>query len=188
MVKKLLAVLSISLLALAACSNDAAESAPTGVAVDFETASSMDGVELVDQLDRMTRDERPTDLFASVRSDSVLLQDTQTGDEATVELPDDQFYLSFAPYLSSTHDCFYHSLTTCTGELFNEDVDVTIVASDGEVLVDDTLTMFDNGFVGVWLPADIEATLTVDYDGKTGTTEIGTGDDDPTCLTTLRLS
>lgn len=145
-------------------------------------------MELVDQLDQMNRDERPTDLIASVRANDVLVQDVTTGDEAVVELPHDQFYLSFAPYVTATHDCYFHSLTTCTGELFNEDVDVSIVADDGEVLVDETMTMFDNGFVGVWLPAEIEGTLTVEYDGLTGTTEIGTGVDDPTCLTTLRLS
>lgn len=192
MVKKLLAALIVSVFALSACSDDAGTD-PTGQAgqqseATFEAISAMDGVEMVDYLDRMERDARPTDLVASVRTDEVLVTDTVTGDEAVVDLPSDQFYLSFAPYLTYTHDCFYHSLTTCTGELFNEEIDVTIVDTDGEILVDETMTMFDNGFVGVWLPADIEATLTVEYDGKTGTTEIGTGVDDPTCLTTLRLS
>lgn len=148
----------------------------------------MGGVEIVDYLDQMDRADRPTTLIASVRTDTVELADTVSGEQVSVDLPDDMFYLSFAPYVTSTHDCFYHSLTTCTGELFNETVDVTIVTEDGEVLVDKELTLFDNGFVGVWLPADITATLTVTYDGKTGTTQIGTGENDPTCLTTLQLT
>lgn len=190
------ATVTLAVLALAACGPDGESTysgtqEPTGQVADqaitFDNVREWDGVELVDRLDQMPRADRPEALMASVRADEVLLTDVSTGEEATLDLPEDEFYLSFAPYVTTTHDCYYHSLTTCTGELVNEEVDVTIVTDGGEVLVDDTLTMFDNGFVGVWLPADIEATLTVQYDGKTGTAEIGTGEDDPTCLTTLQL-
>lgn len=143
---------------------------------------------MVDYLDRMATADRPADVMASMRSDGVLVTDVTTVEEATVDLPDDQFYLSIAPFVSSTHDCYHHSLTTCTGELSNEEIDLEIVDASGNVLLDDTVTVFDNGFVGVWLPADIEGTVTVEYDGKTGSTAFGTGTTDPTCLTTLHLS
>ncbi|WP_182353370.1 CueP family metal-binding protein [Flaviflexus huanghaiensis] len=188
MAKKQIITVSIAFLALSACGESgSSEESAEDQAASFESVASWDGVEIVDRLDRMPRAERPQTLMASVRSDEVLLTDLSTGEEAAIDLPHDEFYLSFAPYLTRTHDCYYHSLTTCTGELFNEEVDVTIVSDEGEVLVDDTLDVFDNGFVGLWLPADIEATLTVQYDGKTGTAEIGTGDDNPTCLTTVQL-
>lgn len=190
----LLALLALVPFALVGCSSedDALESDPQVLeqagGLSMESLGAMDGVDMVDYLDRLPKADRPQTIIASVRANEVLLADAESGDEKLVDLPDDQFYLSFAPYVSQTHDCFYHSLTTCVGEIQNEDVDVQIVSSDGEVLVDETMTTYDNGFVGVWLPADIEATLTVEYDGKTGTAEIATGEQDPTCLTTLQVS
>lgn len=105
-------------------------------------------------------------------------------------MPADEFYVSFAPYVSRTHDCHFHSLTTCVGELQNAEVSVKITDdATGEVLVDDSLTTFDNGFVGLWLPRGIDATVTVEHDGKTASSPITTkGDDAATCVTTLHLA
>ena len=80
-----------------------------------------------------------------------------------VDLPDNQTYVSIAPYLTSTHDCFYHSLTTCLGELDNEDIQVTIT--------DDAIGLIE-----------------VSYQGRTGTTEFSTTDDGAICVTDLRLT
>ncbi|MDP9822944.1 hypothetical protein J2S59_002753 [Nocardioides massiliensis] len=72
-------------------------------------------------------------------------------------MPEDRFYLAVAPYVDQTHECFYHSLTTCLGELDSADVRVKIVdEANDEVLVDEVRTTFDNGFLGFWLPRDIE--------------------------------
>ena len=77
----------------------------------------------------------------------------------------------------TSHDCFYHSLTTCLGELDNEDIQVTITdEATGEALVDEATTTFDNGF-GFWLPDD-----------ATGLTEFSNTDDGATCVTDLRLT
>lgn len=149
--------------------------------------ADMDAVEIIDHLDRQKVTERPTDLIASVRPDELLLS---SGDQqVVVDLPDNQTYVSIAPYLTSTHDCFYHSLTTCVGELDNEDIQVTITdETTGEVLVDEATTTFDNGFVGFWLPADATGLIEVSYQGRTGTTEFSTTDDGATCVTDLRLT
>ena len=147
----------------------------------------MDAVEIIDHLDRQKVTERPTDLIASVRADELLLS---SGDqEVVVDLPDNQTYVSIAPYLNSTHDCFYHSLTTCQGELDNKDIQVTITdEATGEVLVDEATTTFDNGFIGFWLPDDVTGLIEVSYQGRTGTTEFSTTDDGATCVTDLRLT
>ncbi len=144
----------------------------------------MTGREIVDHLDRLGGADRPSDLLASVRPDGLVLTDGT--EEIAVELP--EFYLSLAPYVDSTHECYYHSLTTCQGELVEEEVEVTFTTDDGEVLVDETTTTFANGFVGYWLPPDVEGTLVVSHDGRSGTLPVSTGADDPTCLTTLQLS
>lgn len=143
--------------------------------------------EVIDHLDRLGIQERPADLRASVRPDGLVL--SARGQEFTLDMPDDRFYLSVAPYVERTHDCFYHSLTTCRGELAGQDLQVKIVDdATSTVLVDEVRTTFANGFVGFWLPRDIDATLRISYGGKVGETKISTGKDAPTCLTTLRLT
>ena len=152
-------------------------------------AYDLDGLaaeEIIDELDRLPVAERPADLMASVRVDQLVVSDGQ--EEAALELPEDQFYLSVAPFVDQTHECFYHSLTTCKGELGGEDVEVTIVDDAGEVLVEEQTTTYDNGFVGFWLPRDIDGTLTVSYDGKVGEVDFSTREDSPTCVTTLKLA
>ena len=62
-----------------------------------------------------------------------------------------------------------------------------VEATSGETLLDETLTTYDNGFVGVWLPRGIDATLTVSAEGRTAKKVISTRPDDPTCLTGLQL-
>lgn len=164
--------------------------APAAEAQELLAERDLDGLttpELIDHLDRLGGADRPNDLIASVRVDHLLLSDGEQ--EFELGLPDDDFYLSFAPYVNQSHDCFYHSLTTCQGELTDEPVDVTIVdKATGEVLVDEQATTFANGFVGYWLPRDIDATLQVSYGDLSAETDFSTGEDGATCLTTLQLT
>ena len=191
--RSLMTALALAGLLLSGCANAGDDAAAT----DQDSASSellerhdlagLSGTEVVDTLDRLPLDERPGDLMASVKPDQLVL--TSGDEELTLPIPDEEFYLSVAPYVDQTHDCFHHSLTTCKGELGGEEVKVTITDdTHGAVLVDDTVTTFDNGFAGFWLPRDIEGTLTVEYDDLRATTAFATGAEDPTCLTTVRLA
>lgn len=150
--------------------------------------ANLSAKELIEKLDTMAVADHPQDLIASIRPDEVLITDANNV-EISVPIPEGDFYLSFAPYVNSTHECYFHSLATCRGELGNQDVHVTITDNDfGEVLLDEDSIMFDDGLLGVWLPKDIEATLTVTADGKSATEVISTkNDDDLTCLTTQTL-
>lgn len=68
-------------------------------------------------------------------------------------------------------------------------VQVTVTdTATGDILIDEPRTTYDNGFLGFWLRRDITATLTIDYDDKSATVPIATGDLDLTCLTTMRLT
>lgn len=145
-----------------------------------------DARKVIDTLDALPVAERPADVMASVRPEQLILKGAD-GAEATIAMPG-EFYVSFAPYLAKTHDCFFHSLTTCRGELANAPIHVTVTADDGRVLVDEDRTTFDNGFSGLWLPRDIRAKLAVTHDGHAYEAQIGTGKDDPTCLTTVKLA
>lgn len=140
----------------------------------------------VESLDRDAR-ARPLPMRASVRADRLILSDGTT--EASLPIEGEKgFYLSVAPFVTKTHECYFHSLATCQGELVDRPVKVTITDGAGAVLVDAETRTYTNGFVGFWLPRDISGTVTVASEGKTGSVPITTNVDSPTCLTTLRLS
>lgn len=141
--------------------------------------------QIIDTLDRST-DQRPLPLGASVRPDQLLLSDN--GTQVTLPLPTDAFYVSIAPYIARTHDCFFHSLGTCQGELVGKDLRVVITDDAGTVRVDEKATTATNGFAGFWLPRGMKGTVKVSYDGRTGEVPIATTPDSATCLTTLKLT
>lgn len=179
------------LLVLAGCSTGGPDASVASGGTDAEflaehELTGMNAREIIDHLDRLERADRPSDLMASIRPDELLLADSDH--ELPLDMPEDEFYLSVAPYADTTHDCFHHSLTTCTGELSEQDIQVRIVDDEtGDVLVDERTTTFDNGFAGFWLPRDLDGTLEVTYDGLTGTADISTAEDGATCLTTVHV-
>jgi hypothetical protein len=123
--------------------------------------------------------------MASVRPDQLQLSDDD--EKVTLPMPGDRFYLSIAPYRDSTHECHFHSLTTCQGEMGDQDVHVKVVDASGQVLVDKEAVTNPNGFVGVWLPKGSSGTVEVSTPRGTGAQSFSTADDDATCMTTLRV-
>jgi hypothetical protein len=78
-------------------------------------------------------------------------------------------------------------LAGCQGELVNEEFDVYMEDSKGNVIVDETLTSGANGFIDLWLPRDEKFVTKIQYAGKTVESEIYTYEKDPTCITTMQL-
>ncbi|MEV4707881.1 CueP family metal-binding protein [Actinoplanes sp. NPDC049316] len=195
--KKLVLASAALMLTVAGCTGTTSptESAATGSPAPAAAAeqpllaryglAGKSAVEVIDRLDRLGLQQRPADLKASVRTSELLL--TAGGQEQSLPIPGDRFYLSVAPYVQGTHECFYHSLTTCKGELADAQVQVRIVDDAGKVLVDETRTTFANGFIGFWLPRDITGTLRMTSGGKTAESTFSTAPDAPTCLTTVQL-
>ena len=184
-------VIGSAALALAGCSSDgspARSESGSSQAADFLSDHDLAGksvTEIIDELDRSAED-KSRQLVGSVRYDSLALTDGETGREVTLPI-DDGFYLAVAPYVEKTHECYYHNLASCQGELVDADLQVLITAADGEVLVDETVTTYQNGFAGFWLPRDIEGTIAVTHDGKSVESPFATSADSPTCVTTLQL-
>lgn len=180
---------AVAILTLAGCT--AGNNTPSATSPSEELAAygfeNMNASEIIDQLEATPVAERSAEFIASVRPDTLTFSDAE-GREVALDIPKDEFYISVAPYIDQTHDCYFHSLTTCLGEMRGEDVTVRVVDNSGTVLLDQETRTADNGFVGLWLPRDINAALTIEHDGRTTTTPISTGDDDPTCLTTAKLS
>lgn len=190
------ASLAIGALALTGCTSNTQQSASPSVSQAdkdaFLSAQNLAGLDtraVIDKLDTMPVAQRPNTLMASVRPDQLILID-ENKQQVSLPIPDDQFYLSFAPFKTQTHDCHFHSLTTCLGEMQNEEVKVTVTdVKTGEKIVDKTVKTFDNGFVGLWLPRGIEATLNVEQGALSASSKISTAtSEDATCLTTMQLS
>lgn len=184
------AALSLVLAGCASAADSAPSSAGTGSQAELLATydlDNMDVFEIINHLDQLETADRPVDLIASVYPDELVLTDNRQ--EVVLDLPQNLSYLSIAPYVDQTHDCFYHSLTTCQGELSNETVDVEITDSTtGETVVDEQATTFDNGFVGFWVPSDIAGTIEISYGGRTGASDFTTTDDGATCITDLQLT
>lgn len=185
-------------LALTGCATTVPEtsatshSASTTGTSEFLAEHGLDGLDatqIIESLDTMPVADRPDNLIASVQPDALVLTDDQK-QEIRLPMPVDEVYVSVAPYQDQTHDCYFHSLTTCLGELGNTVVQITLTDEvTGEVLIDESRQTFDNGFMGFWVPRGIDATLTVEHDGQTGAAAISTvNTDDPTCITTLQLA
>ncbi|MFF0904930.1 UNVERIFIED_CONTAM: CueP family metal-binding protein [Kocuria sp. CPCC 205316] len=179
------AVLSVSaaaLLLVSACVGVSSEQDDLLREHGLEGASTQ---EVVEQLDR-THKDRDAGLAGSVTYDEVVLDDGTT--ETTLPMPEDRFYLAVAPWTTTTHECFSHSLSGCQGELVGEDFDVRITDDSGAVLVDENVTSYENGFVGFWLPKDITGTLAISSEQGRAESGFATTRDSPTCLTTMQLA
>ncbi len=133
--------------------------------------------EKVETLERQTLDG---DIIASNVTGEYVRVDTKEGSN-TYAL--DQFYLSIAPYIDNTHPCDMHNFVTCQSELSGETLQVHIEDDEGNVHYDDALTLESNGFGGIWLPKDIDATITVTYGEKEVTSDFTTNEGAPTCMT-----
>lgn len=153
---------------------------------DFLTSNGLEGksieqiVGTIDQLPRTT----PLSYKASVTGTELILMD---GEQKYHYPLGDKFYLSIAPYQKTTHPCANHSLSGCTGEMPNTPFDVKISDSNGNVIVNEKMQSYHNGFIGVWLPRDVKGTIEVNYQGKRATAPITTYNDSNTCMTTLQL-
>ncbi len=144
-----------------------------------------DARQVIERMDK-TNEDRGWGVNASVTYDSVVL-DAEDG-ETVLPMPEDEFYLSVAPWIDTTHECFNHSLVGCQGELSHVPMDVRITDADGKVLVEDDVRTYDNGFVGFWLPKDITGTLEITAPMGSATGSFSTYEDSPTCITTMQLA
>lgn len=123
---------------------------------------------------------------ASITSTELIVQD-QNQVEKTYDLPADEFFVSIAPFVEQTHACDIHSLTGCQGEMIEEDFDVYIEDEDGNVIVDEQMTSYANGFIDLWLPRDQTFQVKITHEGKEVASDLQTYEDSGTCITTFQL-
>lgn len=125
---------------------------------------------------------------ASINATQLIVTD-KGNQTTTYDLPENEFFLSIAPYVEQTHPCAIHSLTGCQGEMENKKFMVTIHDSEGNTLMKDAeIKSGSNGFMDFWLPRDKSYLIRVVHDGKLAETQLSTYEEDNTCITTMQLS
>jgi hypothetical protein len=126
------------------------------------------------------------DQKAAINSHQLIVTDSDES-QVTYDLPEDEFFVSIAPYIDSTHPWQTHSLTGCQGELVEEEFDVLIEDEEGNVILEEKVTSQANGFIDLWLPRDMTYQVTINQDGKVAEQELSTFEGDDTCVTTMQL-
>jgi hypothetical protein len=79
-------------------------------------------------------------------------------------------------------------LTGCQGELVEEEFDVYIEDTEGNVILEEKMKSQTNGFFDLWLPRDKTYQIKIKHDGKVSESEISTFENDGTCITTMQLT
>lgn len=128
-----------------------------------------------------------TDQFAQIFPNQLTVKNSDESIE-NYDLSEKDFFVSIAPYVNETHPCTYHVLTGCQGELAEEEFEVYIEDNDGNIVVDETMTSFANGFIDLWLERDNTYNITIVYGEKKVESEFSTFENDITCITTMQLS
>jgi hypothetical protein len=104
-----------------------------------------------------------------------------------ISLPHDSMMIAIAPYIDKTHRCATHYISGCQGELVDVPVKVVALKDDGTVLMDRTVTTMSNGFIELWLPRNIDITLTLESMNKKIEGQLTTFSNSNTCITTMQL-
>lgn len=125
---------------------------------------------------------RPEGLVAFINPTHLVVE--MNNRRVTRPLANDKFYMSIAPFINTTHTCVTHYLAHCTSELARQTFHVKVVAANGDVILDETRVSETNGFIGLWLPRNLEATLHIEYQDYHVSTPITTSLESPTCITT----
>ena len=144
--------------------------------------SHLNIVELIDSLEN---DNHTKEVLASISGDTLAL--SLEGQAYSFDIPNDFFYISFAPYINSTHDCYTHSLTGCQGELTNKDMFISIYDGLGNLIEEKTMNTGDDGFIGLYLDRFENYQIHVSYQALNSQFLVDTSLNQ-TCFTEERLS
>lgn len=177
---------ALLLAVVTACSSGTPAASPTPTKVSSLSLAPAQVKQLVQQISSKQGEGKEVE-SASITSDQ--LQVTANGQQTRYDLPQDEYFVSIAPYLQQTHDCQIHSLTGCQGELTNQEFVLTITDSSGTIIMNQQKQVSgDNGFIDLWLPRNDTYTVKVEQDGKTAEQTISTFANDDTCISTMQLS
>lgn len=125
------------------------------------------------------------DVSASITSHELIVN--ENGEEEIYDISAEDFFVSIAPFKTTTHECAIHSLTGCQGELVEDTFQVHIEDEQGEVIIDEEMSTLANGFIDLWLPRERTYHVRFEQDDYLAEGEISTFENDDTCITTMQL-
>lgn len=135
-------------------------------------------------IEQLENESFPNSLSASITDQQVLIY--YQNETYEIDIHDSLLYVSFAPYLTYTHDCFRHSLTGCQGEMVNQNMVVKIYDDSLQLLDTKTVNTGKDGFIGLFLERNRTYKIVVEYENMqteffvmSGTTQ--------TCYSELKL-
>lgn len=127
------------------------------------------------------------DQSASITSTQLIVTNSDNS-QLTYVLPQEEFFVSIAPYIEQTHPCATHSLTGCRGELVDTEFEVYIEDIEGIVIQSEKLKSNSHGFIDLWLPRDKEYHISITQNENTTESKFSTFENDDTCITTMQLT
>lgn len=105
-----------------------------------------------------------------------------------IDMPDDLFLVSIAPYINNTHTWVTHSFSGCVGEMNNKKFKITLIDEKGKYLYNnEEIKTGDNGFMNLWITKDKTFTVLIEHDDKNVEFSLTTNKNSPTCITTAKL-
>lgn len=180
----------ISLLIFWSCSPQEAKHAQTPVkkvSLANNNSAMLDGLTAIEALEFANKWKTSNPNITSyITADSLIIQ-FQDKNKIEIPLPQDSMMIAIAPYVENTHTCATHFISGCQGELTDVPVKVLAVKDDGTVLIDSTMITMSNGFIELWLPRDINFTLTIESMNRRAKEILTTFSDSNTCITTMQL-
>jgi len=78
-------------------------------------------------------------------------------------------------------------MSSCQADLPLTQFHVKAQDQRGDMLIDETITSLENGFIELWLPRNQIINLIIQYSDKIATGKIETFKDSKTCVTTFQL-
>lgn len=151
---------------------------------DLLEAYAFSNMNIVELIDTLENDSYGSKVQASIGEDTLALN--LEGEAYAFSIPNDFFYISFAPYINQTHECYTHSLTGCQGELIYKDMLIGIYDSKGNLIEEKTMNTGDDGFIGLYLDRFVQYQIKVSYQGLNSQFLVDTSSDQ-TCFTEERL-
>lgn len=109
------------------------------------------------------------------------------GQKWQVALPADRMVVAIAPYITRTHPCKVHYMSSCQGELVQTSARVVATNAEGKEVFRGTVKTLENGFLELWLPRNQSYQLSLEVLGRSVTGLISTFSNSDTCITTFRL-
>lgn len=144
----------------------------------------LDKSNVIELIEKLENNDFPDELSASITEEQVLIYFKE--DTYEIDIPENVLYISFAPYLTYTHDCFRHSLTGCQGELVNKDMLIKVYSQNEELIFSRQENTGDDGFIGLFLESNQTYKIEITYENTQVMFMVQSGTSQ-TCYSELQL-